>query len=107
MNTQPAGEQAESSIPQWVWELWDTGALKEPQGVHLLMTRLSGDGQAPEAALRQIVAWLSCLIFMPNSSISPEQSLRLWQEASYLCWRHNLSLSSILLDAEPYSFARF
>ena len=103
MNSQPAGESPESNLPQWVRELWDSGVLKEPQGIHLLMTRLEGEGRTPEQALRTIVGWLSALIFMGNAGIGREQALRLWQEVSYLCWRHNHSLSSILLDAQRYS----
>jgi hypothetical protein len=105
MNSQPAGESIESNLPQWVRELWDSGVLKEPQGVHLLMTRLEGEGRTPEQALRAIVGWLSLLIFAGNDRVGREQSLRLWQEVSYLCWRHNHSLSSILLDRDSSSLA--
>lgn len=103
MNSQPSGESAQVNLPQWVRELWDSGALKEPQGVHLLMTRLEGEGQTPEESLRSVVRWLSILVFMGNGGVQREQALRLWQETSYLCWRHNLSLSAILLDAPSYS----
>jgi len=105
MNSQPAGESDAANLPQWVREFWDSGVLREPQGVHLLMTRLEGEGHTPEQALRTIVRWLSILIFMGNGGIPRDQSLRLWQEVSYLCWRHNHSLSSILLDTGPYTLA--
>jgi len=100
MNTKPAGESIGSNLPRWVWEFWESGVLKEPQGVHVLMTRLLGEGRCPEEALRLIVGWLSSLIFVRNADVTPDQSLRLWQEASFLCWHHNHSLSSILLDAD-------